>query len=213
MPMSVHTCTRCPLRFATRAELADHLSLDHHLTAESLRGLTYPGASEAAPLYRAMALDDDVHTVLLIANQTLGSAAVAEALRDRRTAHDRLAVYVLVPATPSTHLATAPGGGRPVAPGEGDRTDDVGLAQARWRLRTALQSLRELGITAHGSVGDPNPLTAAADVIAVEPIDEIIVSTLDPRMSRWLRLDLPAALHRRFGLPVDTVTVHAVPAT
>lgn len=209
--MAVHTCTRCPLRFPNRAELADHLALDHHIPAEALTGLTYPGASAAAPLYRAMALQDDVHTVLLIANQTLGTAAVAEAVRDRVTAHSRLAVYVLVPATPSTHLQTAPGGGQPAAPGTEGRTDDVGLAQARWRLRTALEGLRHLGVTAHGRIGDPNPVTAAAEVIAVEPIDEIVVSTLDPRTSRWLRGDLPAVLERRFGLPVDTVVVHAAP--
>lgn len=40
-----------------------------------------------------------------------------------------------------------------------------------------------------------------------EPIDEILVSTLDETTSRWLRADLPATLTHRFGLPVRTISV------
>ncbi|HUG87073.1 MAG TPA: hypothetical protein VMM13_21065, partial [Euzebya sp.] len=169
--------------------------------------VSYPGAREAEPLYRSLSLQDDVHTVLLIANQTLGSPDIAQAVRQRVAQHSTVTVFVLVPATPSTHLATAPGGGRRASSAKGvqARTDDAGLASARWRLRTALTALADLGVVAHGRVGDPNPLTAAARVIATEPIDEILVSTLDPRMSRWLRLDLPVALERRYHLPVTTL--------
>lgn len=204
--MSIHTCTRCPLRFTNRAELADHMSHDHHVPHELLEQLSYPEARQAEPLYRSLV--DDVHTVLLIANQTLGSQALADAMSALEADHDRLTTYVLVPATPSTHMATAPGGGMPASPAAGldARTDDVGVAQARWRLRTTIGMLSELGIVAHGSIGDPNPLTAAARIIATEPIDEILVSTLDPQTSRWLRADLPAAMEHRFGLPVRTLT-------
>jgi hypothetical protein len=206
--MTVHTCTRCPLRFPNRAELADHLEHDHHVPHHLLEQLSYPGAAQAEPLYRSL-VDDDVHTVLVIANQTLGSDVLAQAMGELKRQHDRLSAYVLVPATPSVHLATAPGGGMPASPASGldARTDDVGVAQARWRLRTAVAALADLGIAAHGSVGDPNPVTAAATVIASEPIDEILVSTLDPTTSRWLRADLPAALGHRFGLPVRTLSV------
>lgn len=212
--MTVHTCIRCPLRFATRAEVADHMAHDHHMPPEALEQLTYPGAHQAEPLYRSLALQDDVHTVLLLANETISSPAVAEAMEGLLTRHGTLTAYVVVPATPSTHLATAPGHGRPAAPQQGldARTDDVGLAHARWRLRTALGSLASRGIVAHGRVADPNPLQAAAEAIATQPIDEIVVSTLDPAMSRWLRLDLPAALERRFGLPVTVLSQAAVDA-
>lgn len=183
---------------------------DHQVPHHVLEQLAYPGSSEAEPLYRSL-VADDVHTILLIANQGIGSDALADTMRRHMDAHDQLTVYVIVPATPSSHLATAPGGGRRAAPGRGlaERTDDVGVAQARFRLRTAIAALRGLGIAAHGRVGDPNPLTAAARVIAEEPVDEIVVSTLDPAMSVWLHADLPAMLERRFGLPVSTIAIEA----
>ncbi|HUG86035.1 MAG TPA: hypothetical protein VMM13_15840, partial [Euzebya sp.] len=81
--MTVHTCIRCPLRFATRAEMADHMTHDHQLPPAVLEQVSYPGAREAEPLYRSLSLQDDVHTVLLIANQTLGSPDIAQAVRQR----------------------------------------------------------------------------------------------------------------------------------
>ncbi|CAN5352035.1 hypothetical protein BH23ACT9_BH23ACT9_21960 [soil metagenome] len=148
--------------------------------------------------------------MLLVANQTLGSPAVRAAMQERKASHDRVTAFVLVPATPSEHLDPALSGSPvPAQPGPEAGTDDAGLAHARWRLRTALTALEGLGIVAHGRVGDANPLKAVADVIATEPIDEILLSTLDPQTSRWLRLDLPQALQRRYKLPVTALTPRA----
>lgn len=207
--MTIHTCTRCPLRFTNRAELADHMSHDHHVPHEVLEAITYPGAQEARPLYRSFAEDDGVHRILLIANQTLGSDELMATMHDAQRAHERLAVFVVVPATPSEHLTSAPGAGRPASADRGldSRTDDAGLAQARFRLRRAIGMLTDAGIVAHGRIGDPNPLRAAAPVIAEEHIDEIVLCTLDEGLSRWLRADLPEALRRRFTMPVTVITV------
>ena len=51
----------------------------------------------------------------------------------------------------------------------------------------------------------PEPLAAIQDAVNVHGFDEIILSTLPKRVSRWLRLDLP---HKAagLGLPVTTVT-------
>lgn len=205
--MAVHTCTRCPLKFAHRAELMDHLEHDHHVPPGSL-DQHYAGAQQAKPLYRSFVGDDQVHTVLLVANQTVASEAVRAALQDLADRHDNLAVYVAIPATPSQHLVAEAGGGRLPPPSQGldGRTDEAGMAQARWRLRTALKMLAELGVAADGRVADPNPIVAVGRAIDDHPIDEILLSTLSPTMSRWLQADLPATLERRFSVPVTTLT-------
>jgi hypothetical protein len=57
-------------------------------------------------------------------------------------------------------------------------------------------------------IGDPEPLAAIQDAVNLHGFDEIIISTLPTRVSRWLRLDLP---HKAagLGLPVTTVTARS----
>jgi len=54
-------------------------------------------------------------------------------------------------------------------------------------------------------VGCPEPLDAIQDAVNLHGFDEIILSTLPQRVSRWLKLDLPSKLGG-LGLPVTTVT-------
>ena len=42
-----------------------------------------------------------------------------------------------------------------------------------------------------------------------EEIDEIIVSTLPRRLSRWMAMDLPHRIRRATNLPVTHITGHA----
>jgi hypothetical protein len=46
---------------------------------------------------------------------------------------------------------------------------------------------------------------AIDDVLLDRRYDEIILSTLPPGVSRWLKLDLPRRVEQRFALPVTTV--------
>jgi hypothetical protein len=48
-------------------------------------------------------------------------------------------------------------------------------------------------------------MAAVQDAINLRGFDEAIISTLSPRVSRWLRLDLPSKV-AGMGLPVTTVT-------
>ena len=64
---------------------------------------------------------------------------------------------------------------------------------------------RAAGGPVDGMIGDPNPLDAIQDAVNVRGFDEIIISTLPARVSKWLHLDLPAKL-TGLGLPVTTVT-------
>jgi len=48
----------------------------------------------------------------------------------------------------------------------------------------------------HGSLGDAEPLMAIQDAIHLGSYDEVIISTLPRRMSRWLKLDLVSKARR-----------------
>jgi hypothetical protein len=54
-------------------------------------------------------------------------------------------------------------------------------------------------------VGDASPLDAIHDAVNLHGFDEIIISTLPTRVSKWLKLDLPSKL-AGLGLPVTTIT-------
>src|SRR5689334_8369278 len=66
--------------------------------------------------------------------------------------------------------------------------------------------------TDDGAVGDANPVLAIADLVRDREFDEILLSTLPPGPSRWLRQDLPHRVERRFGLPVTHVVAVPEPA-
>ena len=61
------------------------------------------------------------------------------------------------------------------------------------------------GSPVEGIVGAPDPNTAVHDAVNMRGFDEIILSTLPARLSRWLKLDLPSKVSGT-GLPVTTVT-------
>jgi hypothetical protein len=54
-------------------------------------------------------------------------------------------------------------------------------------------------------VGDPSPMNAIQDAINIRGFDEVIISTLPARVSKWLHLDLPSKI-TGLGLPVTTVS-------
>jgi hypothetical protein len=84
--------------------------------------------------------------------------------------------------------------------------EDQGLDEAEATLELALPVLEEAaGTEVEGRLGDSEPLAATEDAVNAESFDEIIVSTLPTRVSRWLRLDLPHKV-AGLGLPVTTVT-------
>jgi len=89
---------------------------------------------------------------------------------------------------------------------------DQGPAEAQAVLDKALPLLSEAaGSKVEGIVGDPDPLAAVHDAVNLRGFDEIIISTLSPRLSRWLKLDLPSKLSG-LGLPIRTVTPTDEPA-
>ena len=83
---------------------------------------------------------------------------------------------------------------------------DPDTEEAEATLELALPLLEEVAERpVHGIIGDSDPFVAMRDVVMSAGIDEIIISTLPVRVSRWLRRDLPHRVEE-FGLPITVVT-------
>jgi hypothetical protein len=129
--------------------------------------------------------------VLIVAHQTADSPELIDVVA-RRASEGRCMFTLLVPA--STH-----GLHRVVDP------EDHGVGAAQARLTVALPLLSQaVGAEVLGVVGAHEPLAAVQDALNLLGFDEVIVSMLPARLSRWLRLDLPHKIHA-LGVPVTTV--------
>jgi nucleotide-binding universal stress UspA family protein len=127
---------------------------------------------------------------LVVANQTLGGEHLTEKVKEL-LAGGPCRFHILVPATaPRDHAVY---------------TEGEAEALARRRLDDALARFRDLGAEADGEVGDATPLEAIADVLRDQDFDAILLSTLPPNASRWLKQDLPHRVERSFGLPVTHI--------
>lgn len=141
-----------------------------------------------------------VHHYLIVANQTLGGAELADAIA-ARIALGPSRFHVLVPATTRHDLYHDL-----LHALEGETPDaDLARADAQRRLASSLERIRANGGRADGEIGDADPLAAVAQVLETRHFDEIIVSTLPAHMSHWLRLDLPSRVAHAFDLPVEHV--------
>jgi hypothetical protein len=78
--------------------------------------------------------------------------------------------------------------------------------EASITLELAIPLLEEAaGGRVEGVIGDNDPFVAVTAMLDRERFDEVIVSTLPERVSRWLRRDLPARVEK-LGIPVTVVT-------
>ncbi len=136
--------------------------------------------------------------VLVIANRTAATPALLETVR-RRALRSAAEFHLVVPATSGgLHRVVDP--------------EDHGREEAEANLKSALPLMSAAaGAEVSGEVGDPNPVSAAHDAFHAGSYDEIIVSTLSRRVSRWTKLDLPSKA-RELGVPVTHVEPGAVDA-
>ena len=138
----------------------------------------------------------EARRILIVANQTAPGPHLKRMVRERM-AEGPCTFMLLVPATPP--------------PGKWTWTDAEAADLAQGRMRDALAGLQELGAEIEGRVEDGSPMDAIAAFIQIEgyehhqPFDEIILSTLPPGVSRWLKQDLPHRLERRYGIPITHV--------
>ena len=134
---------------------------------------------------------------LIVANQTLASPTLAAAVGERVDRGDA-SFHVVVPATPVQHRLTW--------------DEDESVTAAQQRLDAVLQRLRDLGVEATGEIGASDPIAAACDALRARQIDEVLLSTLPPGMSRWIGMDVPTQLRASTSVPVTVVTAPREPA-
>ena len=161
-----------------------------------------------------------VRRYLVVANQTLGGEELWAAIRERMEGGD-CHFHLVVPATPAGEKAPE-GGGADEAPERRaarqlledelddaelrESGEDVGRRLARERMRQQLDRMRELGASVSGEIGVADPVDAVRVVLHRWEFDEVILSTLPGRRSRWLAADLPTKIRRGFKLQVTLIT-------
>jgi hypothetical protein len=123
--------------------------------------------------------------LLVVANRTAATPTLLDMVRSK-AAQGTTAVTLLVPAFPTVF--------------------DPEALESRHTIELAIPLLEEAtGTTVQGIVGDPDPFAAVQQALKDTPYDEVIISTLPARVSRWLKRDLPQRVER-LGVPVTVVT-------
>jgi hypothetical protein len=132
---------------------------------------------------------------LVVAARTAATPALIDAVRER-AARGACTFTLLVPnPTHGLHTVVDP--------------EDQGTDEGQAVLELALPLLEEAaGAKVEGMVGDSRPLDAIHDAVNLHDFDEIILSTLPARVSKWLKVDLPSKV-KALGLPVTTITARS----
>jgi hypothetical protein len=134
--------------------------------------------------------------VLIVAHKTAATPALIGAVRERAQ------------RSPATFTLLVPAAAHGLA--QVTDPEDAGADEALQTIELATPLLEEAaGGEVDSMVGVHEPLAAIQDAINLHGFDELIISTLPTRVSRWLRLDLP---HKAagLGLPVTLVTAKGI---
>ena len=130
------------------------------------------------------------HTVLVVANETIGGRALIDAILKRHEAGETR-FHLVVPSTRPKH-------GNIIY-------DEAVRDAAQVRVDLALGYMSSQGMQGTGEVGDPDPFTATMDAVADIRPDEVIVSTHPVTSSGWLRRDLVERIRGATDVPVEHV--------
>jgi bacterioferritin len=139
---------------------------------------------------------------LVLANQTASSPELTSEVRKIVEKKADAEFVLLVPATPVEDLL--------------DWQDGDNETIAKRTAQTAKEHLEGVGAkVVRTEVGDPSPVKAIEDELQrhEEKYDGIVISTLPLQRSRWVALDQPRRIERRFKLPVTHVVGHSVTMT
>ena len=130
--------------------------------------------------------------VLVVAHKTAATQALLDAVRERARRGPCTFTLLVPNATHGLHKIVDP--------------EDQGAGEAKTVIEQAVPLLSEAaGQPVQSIVGDPDPIAAVHDAINLHGFDEVIISTLPARLSRWLKLDLPRRVERFTQRPVTHV--------
>jgi len=133
--------------------------------------------------------------VLVVAARTAATPGLIEAVRERAARGPAKFTLLIPNPTHGLHTVVDP--------------EDQGTGEAESIVELAAPLLSEAaGAPVDHLIGCERPLDAIQDAVNLHGFDEIILSTLPARVSRWLRLDLPSKVGG-LGLPVTTVTARS----
>jgi hypothetical protein len=138
-----------------------------------------------------------MQSILVVANRTSASPTLLAAVA-RRAQLGPCTFTLLVPRSPhGLHRVVDP--------------EDHGQAEATAAIEVARPLLMDAaGGPVPALIGSHDPLAAVEDALNAGRYDEVIISTLPRRVSRWLHVDLPRKV-AGLGLPVTTVEASDVP--
>jgi hypothetical protein len=133
--------------------------------------------------------------VLVVAHKTAATQPLLDAVRERAKRGPCTFTLLVPKATHGLHKVVDP--------------EDQGAREAAKVIDHAVPLLSDaVGTPVEAIAGDADPVAAVQDAINLRGFDEVIISTLSARLSRWLKLDLPSKVSG-MGLPVTTVTPEA----
>ena len=164
------------------------------LTAGALWWLLVRRSGAEPPVRQAPAPSPpEQHRILVVANETVGGAALLDRLEQQARSRD-VHVLVVCPAlnSPLRHWAS---------------DEDAARDAAQARLDDSLSGMRALGLQAEGEVGDGDPIQAIEDALRTFQPDELIVSTHPEGRSHWLERGVIEKARERFALPLTHVVV------
>jgi GNAT superfamily N-acetyltransferase len=135
------------------------------------------------------AFPDRTRRILVVANETVESPVLQDALRAARADEADTQVLVVAPALNSRlrHWLS---------------DEDAARGAAAEQLRRAVEQLRRAGFDAHGWIGDADPLQATVDALHLFAADRVVVSTHPEHRSNWLARNLVERIRLRCGRPV-----------
>jgi hypothetical protein len=162
-----------------------------------LIGVLYAGSRGSLPRTAEVAhADDNVHRVLVVANQTVGGKALLDELRSRVAGEGQSEILVVTP---------------PLAGSAAEHWSsdiDEGIAEAKARLDASVAAMQAAGLRVRGQLGDHHdPNQAIEDALGEFPADEVVISTHPPRRSRWLENGVVERARRDLPQPVTHVVV------